>query len=284
MPILQVRSPGYIDLPPTTDRQALLAASFGRDELALDPLWNGELDREPAPFKLEDLTFYQCDHLGTPQELTDHEGKIAWEAKTRAWGEVKIALSDPSIRTGLEQNIRFQGQYFDEETGLHSNRFRYYEPEQGRYAQSDPIGLGGGINTYAYVGGNPLSQVDTRGLAYFAYRPLAGLSWLGPLSSNPLDDKMHTDIAHEQLIFEDKQSPTNLGFFGDGTVKIDPNPNGYRPIPGRYDDCLMRIAAQYTSRGDYQLVGNNCQSRADRVRDEYKKLLTAPGAQLACHK
>jgi RHS repeat-associated protein len=55
--------------------------------------------------------------------------------------------------------LRFQGQYFDEESGLHYNRYRYYEPESGRYISADPIGLAGGINLYAYVK-NPLNYID----------------------------------------------------------------------------------------------------------------------------
>ncbi|MGC5474399.1 RHS repeat-associated core domain-containing protein, partial [Aeromonas veronii] len=101
---------------------------------------------------------YQLDHLGTPLALTRDNGATAWQVRYRAYGNVwreEIA----EVATPL----RFQGQYFDAETGLHYNRHRYYQPETGRFITPDPIGLAGGLNNYQYAP-NPIGWVDPLGL------------------------------------------------------------------------------------------------------------------------
>ena len=104
------------------------------------------------------LYYYHNDHLGTPQKLTDGAGQVVWSASYRAFGEASIGAGY------VTQNLRFPGQYYDEESGLHYNYQRYYDPDMGRYLTSDPIGLAGGINTYTYVGNNPLTRIDPTGL------------------------------------------------------------------------------------------------------------------------
>ncbi len=87
-------------------------------------------------------------------------GLVTWAATYHAWGAVREEY-DPH---GINQPIRFQGQQLDAETGLHYNRFRYYDPILGQYVTQDPIGLVGGSHSYAYVGNDPLNWVDPRGL------------------------------------------------------------------------------------------------------------------------
>ncbi|WP_454725509.1 MULTISPECIES: RHS repeat-associated core domain-containing protein [Cupriavidus] len=131
---------------------------YRRDE---DPLW--EDASEPPPIGA--LAWYQCDHLGTPQELTDQRGQIAWSAEYRAWGVAREAIHKASDgRVPLTTPIRFQGQYHDRETGLHYNRYRYYDPGSGRFISKDPIGLAGGFNVYQYAP-NPVGWIDPLGLA-----------------------------------------------------------------------------------------------------------------------
>ncbi|WP_183133188.1 RHS repeat-associated core domain-containing protein, partial [Pseudomonas syringae group genomosp. 3] len=103
--------------------------------------------------------YYHTDQIGTPLEMTDAEGHIVWQAKYAPWGLIKQLVVNK-----VEQNLRFQGQYFDVETGLHYNTFRYYDPEIGRFITQDPIGLSGGDNLYLYAP-NPYGWVDYLGLA-----------------------------------------------------------------------------------------------------------------------
>nr|WP_230174595.1 RHS repeat-associated core domain-containing protein [Pseudomonas sp. Bi123] len=117
---------------------------------------DGKGPKKACPF------YYQLDHLGTPQELTDFGGEIVWSAKYNAYGKV----TDLALGGGeqLDQPLRFQGQYFDVESGLHYNRHRYYDPEIGRYLTPDPVKLAGGLNQYQYTP-NPTGWVDPLGLS-----------------------------------------------------------------------------------------------------------------------
>jgi RHS repeat-associated protein len=163
VPLVQIRQAQAIALSQTTDVKALIAAN-GRYDIEQDPLWNGQQLNMPQAFAKEEIAFYQCDHLGTPQELTDHEGRIAWSASYKAWGEARQAISEAGRKAGFRNPIRFQGQYFDDETGLHYNRYRYYDPVSGRFVSSDPIGLLGGTNLHAAVP-NPTGWIDSNGLS-----------------------------------------------------------------------------------------------------------------------
>ncbi len=103
------------------------------------------------------IYYVHNDHLG-PRVLTDENQNVVWQAERKPFGEMEIIVNT------LEQNARFPGQWEDAESGFVYNYFRDYDPSTGRYIQSDPTGLYGGLNTYGYVLGNPLSLVDKYGL------------------------------------------------------------------------------------------------------------------------
>jgi RHS repeat-associated protein len=106
----------------------------------------------------EKVFYFHNDHLGTPQILTDENRNIAWKAAYTSFGRAQVSIE------AIENPFRFPGQYYDRETGLHYNYHRYYNPRTGRYITPDPIGLGGGINLFTYVAGNPINLTDPLGL------------------------------------------------------------------------------------------------------------------------
>jgi RHS repeat-associated protein len=112
-----------------------------------------------------DIYYVHTDHLNTPRRITRlADDVIVWRWDSDPFGTTP-AIEDPDgDAQSLVYNLRFPGQYYDEETGLHYNYFRDYDPVTGRYVQSDPIGLEGGLNPYLYVGGNPLTYIDPYGL------------------------------------------------------------------------------------------------------------------------
>ncbi len=115
-----------------------------------DPLWLKEG---------VEYYWYQNDHLGMPQTLIDMNGTVVWAATYTAFGEAQIQVAI------ITNNLRFPGQYYDAETGLHYNFQRYYDSEIGRYLRVDPIGFAGGdVNLYVYVWNNPINWVDPLGL------------------------------------------------------------------------------------------------------------------------
>ena len=105
------------------------------------------------------IYYFHTDVNGMPEELTDEEGEIVWECSYQLWGKPIQEIAHIEI----QQNLRYQGQYLDRETGLHYNTFRYYDPDIGRFTQPDPIGLAGGYNLYQYAP-NALMWIDPLGL------------------------------------------------------------------------------------------------------------------------
>ncbi len=150
------------------DQQGQLQGEYdSTGQARLDTIWLENIPvavvqaATPAP----KLYYAWSDHLGSPRQLSNPaDNKIVWEwAISEPFGHSTANADPDGDGQQLVYNLRFPGQYFDAETGRYYNYFRDYDPRIGRYIQSDPIGLAGGINTYGYVGGGPLSYVDPYG-------------------------------------------------------------------------------------------------------------------------
>lgn len=111
---------------------------------------------------LQKIRYYHNDLNGLPEQLTETDGHSVWQATYRVWGNTLEEVREPYYIE--EQNLRFQGQYLDRETGLHFNTLRFYDPDVGRFTTPDPIGLLGGFNLYQYTP-NPLTWMDPLGLS-----------------------------------------------------------------------------------------------------------------------
>jgi RHS repeat-associated protein len=142
------------------DRQANLIAETRADGTPLRDIIY--LDGERIAMKLygdqAGIYYFLNDHLGTPHIVINTAGQIVWHAAYLPFGLAQILTEQ------IPNPFRFPGQYFDPETGLHYNYFRYYDPKTGRYLTPDPIGIKAGLNLFAYVGNNPSGSSDPLGL------------------------------------------------------------------------------------------------------------------------
>jgi RHS repeat-associated protein len=169
----------------------------------------------------DELAYIHADHLGSAQAITDAGQAIDWDLVAGPFGELE------DLTATLAYNPRLPGQVADVETGYRQNRFRDYDPSIGRYLQSDPIGLEGGLNTYAYVEGNPVNIVDPLGLdAFMCRKPL---SWLpgdgqrnGPdWSVNPLFHQFVCVKIDDKVVCAGQRPEDRTDLFSPGAPTSD---------------------------------------------------------------
>jgi RHS repeat-associated protein len=148
----------------------LLGEYDGAGDLIEETVWMGDLPvatLQPNATGGVSVFYIHSDHLDTPKAITrPSDNLIVWRWDQDPYG-VASPNQNPSNMGSFTFNLRFPGQYYDAETGLNYNMARDYDSTTGRYVESDPIGLDGGLNTYAYANGNPISIFDSLGLMGF---------------------------------------------------------------------------------------------------------------------
>jgi len=165
---------------------------------------------------------------------------MVWRTNYDPFGKAEI---DASSSQSL--NIRFPGQYYDQETELHNNYFRVYDPTTGRYITSDPIGLLGGLNTYGYATANPVKFIDRNGLDVEV-----GVRKFFPIS---------VPYARHCFLRFNRNNSDTLSFDNKG-VHSDPNPGGgkFSPTTGSMNDACVRKKMNQCNGKDYDFIEFNC--------------------------
>jgi len=189
-----------------------------------------------------------ADHLGTPRLITNQENKPVWQwpysafgnskptgvlnATTQTNGQVTLKGTKPPVAT----NLRFPGQYFDEESNLVYNRHRFYRPPDGRYTQFDPIGLAGGPNGFIYAGANPLLFADPMGLKHKANSAYCK-DLRRKIDNLKKDlDKRWTELADDPLGLPERLGPGE---------KLSETKRGHRTLINTRDRNLRDVEKKY---------------------------------------
>jgi RHS repeat-associated protein len=149
---------------------------------------------------LRETYYYHTDHLGTPIMMTDKNQNVVWNGEFLPFGEPY------SITGTVKNNLRFPGQYFDAETGLHYNWHRDYKPEIGRYISEDPIRFASGdVNLYSYVGNNSVNEIDPEGLAVIVHGKYCGPGAKDPTLQSPGIDCLDEACRLHDICYRDNK-------------------------------------------------------------------------------
>ena len=223
----------------------------------------------------EDIYYFINDHLGTPQMMTDSSAIVVWQADYDPFGKATVNDDPDGNGVHITNNIRFPGQYYDTETGLHYNYHRYYDPGIGRYLSPDPIGEEAGINLYTYVMNNPIQLVDPMGLKGFDPGP------------NPQDPQTSRDPRTPWL-------PPNLQHRSENcppyySVRVSWfifwGKSGLIPLVGeeqsQLSDCKVKVTCLYSG---IIAVGFDWQNHKVAYKSYYKKIELIKTKKDCCEK
>jgi RHS repeat-associated protein len=239
---------------------------FGNELVGLVTPSNGAIvawyEDYPITIGHAGVKFVHSDHLGRPEVVTNSHAVPVWRAANFAFDR-KVSLD---LIDGL--SLGFLGQYYDEDNDLWSNGFRYYDAKVGRYIQSDPIGLAGGINPYSYVGGDPVNYVDPLGLdreiIFWAPILRSPGSWFGHVSSVDGDGGNNSFGTHGW----DKTYPTAKEYISRQNSRQGPNRSGtglvvgLTPLQDKLFDACM--AGKRLDNHPYNGFSNNCTTAAQQ--------------------
>ncbi|MGK3971695.1 RHS repeat-associated core domain-containing protein [Sorangium sp. So ce118] len=238
--------------------------------------------------------YYLNDTVGRPERLLDAAGNVACDLDRTVWGAAR-----PREGARVETPLRFLGQYYDDETGLAFNRYRYYDPAVGRYISADPIGLLGGQNGFAYAGNRPTKMVDPTGLMFSTTtgrkdangNPLPDIQGKSSTVQNDddLDPALKDAVSNARQKFKDPNKPDSDPRNLDADGKVKPNASSKAGRCAEIDG-LNQQAKDIRQRLSKDANGKDCEkwakmSEAERngrikneLREEYRR-----GAKIEAH-
>jgi RHS repeat-associated protein len=216
---------------------------------------------------------------GNVTKYIDASGNIVASYTYGAFGQL-LSKSGPFADVF---RFRFSTKYYDAEIGLYYYGYRFYSTALMRWLNRDPIGEEGGLNLYGFCGNNAMCRYDGDGRAYFIKRSMFGLMYL-----NAQLDEENQEWAHEQLIFEDGGSPSDVEYFNDSSVREDPGWRKSRKwvvVSSGYNDCVMRKAVNHVPTKKYKMTGDghyNCQDFASDIKAKYDELIKNKKVRCEC--
>jgi len=208
--------------------------------------------------------------------MTNQGGKIVWRATHDPFGQAKVLEDVDGDGQKVSLNLRFPGQYYDAESGLHYNYYRTYDTQTGRYINSDPIGLRGGLNTYSYAEANPVITIDPFGLVKL-YGNYCGPNWTGGFRKSYDElDSAERSAALSPIDDLDQCCQTHDITYADCRTKYPCDKKARQQCFQKADRSLSSCAAGTTGNSPRQLIlmigdpangGNPNQSIEDYMRD-----------------
>jgi RHS repeat-associated protein len=228
----------------------------------------------PAAPAVAQLYFIHVDHLNTPRLVANSTGTTVWR-----WDQLEPFGSNPADQNpsglgALDLPLRFAGQTYDAETGLHYNYYRDFDPSLGTYKQSDLIGLHGGVNTYAYVDGNPISYTDPLGLAGGGAAP--------GTAGNPLPPRGWTPPRLSENYNGTTNAMREMTNFPNNAPQIPPGEGGYPGINFPWALPPMRSYCMVCVPYDLPPGGNVCRPNDPPPGTPPPPIMTAPGQAPPC--
>lgn len=220
--------------------------------------------RDARSGKAPSWNFFVNDPVGAPEELVHADGTVACALERSVWGCVESTAT----------SLRFQGQYADGETGLHYNRFRYYDPDAARYISADPIGLLGGINVFRY-GRNPTHWIDPLGLA--TNTPGTGVIYL---RKDPVTGKEYVGKAKSKEAYERRKAAHNRkakkncpGHQGYNFTELETGISGEPALGQAEEDWIRAGGGPGGKPGQTGSLENKMHAQS---KDKYKGTVTSP--------